>query len=199
MLLTAFACQTSAPNYEASQHLDTAAQSAFIGQIIRYLGKLPGKGNEANKFDAQFDEHYAKEAGAYRLDFYHQDKATGDIFAMVSRIAPSMYERRTGTGIKMSKSPGGDITAYEEVFRTWKMAPADLAERGQMLFAKMAQGEDLSSYYTKNAGNTDYIEFPDENTRYDTERRLWVSTLDDVLQPYYDLKNAPKDSIPVVE
>jgi hypothetical protein len=65
------------------------------------------------------------------------------------------------------------VTYYEEVFRTWKMAPDSLAKRGPLLFNKMVNGEDLVPYYSSRSGNTDYIEFPDDRTYFDTNQRIW--------------------------
>lgn len=65
------------------------------------------------------------------------------------------------------------LTAYEEVFRTWKMVPDTLARRSELLFDKMVKGESLDPYLTKNSGGVEYIEFPDDRTYYDKLSRTW--------------------------
>jgi hypothetical protein len=50
-----------------------------------------------------------------------------------------------------------------------------MIEKGQMLFVKMIQGKDLSPYYPQNSGKEEYIEFPDEMVKFDTDKRRWLT------------------------
>lgn len=180
-----FACR-NAENSTAGigQLPDKALEQEILNRIIRYLGQLPPKGaTHENKFDARFDEHYQALVPQHRIDLYHRDSVTGDIYLLVSRIAPSMYVKRVGTGIHFSM-PADSITHYNEVFRTWKMPEDELAKKGGMLFSKMVRGEDLRPFYPQNSGKEEYIEFPDANVRFDTLRRIWVSNRSDLLEEY---------------
>jgi hypothetical protein len=187
-ILLFISCQTATVNYNAAERLSEEERTELLQSVIRYLGKLPGKVGPEDRFDARHDEHYAKQAAEYRIDLYYEDAATGDIYFMASRIAPSLYVKRVGAGVKMRRE-GNEIAYYEEVFRTWKMAEEELAKKGALLFGKMVKGEDLSPWYTANSGDEEYIEFPDEHTHFDTEQRIWVSDMVDPLAPYYQLKN----------
>lgn len=156
----------------------------MLGSIIRYTAKLPPKGaTHENKFDPKFDEHYQKQIEEHRIDLYHRDSSTMDVYLLVSRIAPSMTVKRVGTGVHLRMS-GDSITYYNEVFRTWKMPEETLAQKGALLFSKMVRSEDLTPYYNANSGKEEYIEFPDDNVRFDTEKRVWVSGLGDLLEDY---------------
>ncbi len=154
---------------------ETAAQ--LLSKIIRYIGLLPQYATHETKFDSTYNEFYAEELKKYRVDLYHKDTRTGDIYLLVSRIAPSLRIKRVATGIKMRLS-GDSIAYYHEVFRTWKMEEPELARKGQMLFDKMVRGEDLSPYYPQHSGKEEYIEFPDEHTHFDVEKRRWVTDLE---------------------
>ncbi len=173
-LLLFSACQNTekiSPNI--GQKPDEVLAQKILGGIIRFTAKLPPKGaNHENKFDPKFDEHYQKQVEQHRIDLYHQDSSTTDVYLLVSRIAPSMSVKRVGTGIHLRMS-GDSITYYNEVFRTWKMPEETLAKKGAMLFSKMVRKEDLTPYYNANSGKEEYIEFPDENVRFDTEKRVW--------------------------
>jgi hypothetical protein len=169
-------CQQSAT---IGQKPDETLERQTLKSIIRYAGKLPPKGaNHDNKFDPKFDEYYEKLAQQHRIDLYHQDSKTGDLYLLVSRIAPSLQVKRVATGIHL-RMAGDSITYYNEVFRTWKMPEAELAEKGAMLFAKMVKGEDLNPYYPQNSGKEEYIEFPDSKVRFDTQKRRWIVEGDD--------------------
>ncbi len=170
-LLTA--CQP-APKGEKPED-ETANQ--LLSKIIRYIGHLPQYATHDTKFDSTFNEFYAEELKKYRIDLYYQDERTGDIYLLVSRIAPSLRVKRVATGVKMRLS-GDSVAYYHEVFRTWKMEESELAQKGQMLFEKMVRGEDLSPYYPQHSGKEEYIEFPDEHTHFDAEKRRWVTDLE---------------------
>ncbi len=59
------------------------------------------------------------------------------------------------------------------VSRIAPMEPDSLVKRSVFLFDKMVKGEDLEPFYSSRSGNTDYIEFPDDRTYFDTEQRIW--------------------------
>ncbi len=159
------------------QKPDAETAQQLLEKIIRYTGHLPKKATHETKFDTTFNEFYAQELAKHRIDLYYRDERTGDIYLLVSRIAPSLTVKRVATGIHM-RLEGDSIAYYNEVFRTWKMPEPELAEKARMLFEKMVRGQDLSPYYPQNSGNEDYIEFPDPNTRFDVEKRRWVSSLE---------------------
>ncbi len=174
-LLLSFCKNTSSspvghkPEPEVAQEL--------LAKIIRYTGHLPKKANHETKFDSIYDQFYASEMQKHRIDLYYQDEKTGEIYLLVSRIAPSLSVKRVATGIRM-RMEGDSIVYYEEVFRTWKMPEPELAEKGALLYRKMVRGEDLKPYLPQYSGKEEYIEFPDEHTRFDVERRRWVTDLE---------------------
>lgn len=164
-----FSCQKEA-NY--SPTLSPAQQDSLKYKIIRYVAKPPKKATPETKFEAQFDDYYQEQAfQKHQLDL-HFKTPDGTEFLLVSRIAPSIEEKRVATGIKLKFDEKGKLLQYEEVFRTWKMRPELLKERATLLFVKMTEGQDLSPYYPQN-NEEEYIEFPDAKTYYDAELRLW--------------------------
>ena len=160
----------------------------FNYQIIRHMGKLPGKADHTTKFDEKFDDHYLKLAKAHSLELYYNDKKTGEEFFLITRIAPSIKLKKVAICGKLKKNDSGIITHYEEIFRTWKMEPNELKEKSYMLFLKVLKNETLTPYYPENSGEDEWIEFPNENVYFDIEKRLWISTLEDPLEDYYQLK-----------
>jgi hypothetical protein len=173
LLLIAFffccSCQKQNP-YEPK--IPTAQQDSIKYKIIRYLGKKPKKATHENKFDSQFDDYYQDQAFVKHQIDLHALMPDGTEYLLISRIAPSLEEKRVATGIRLQFDQQGNLTTYEEIFRTWKMRPEVLKERASMLFEKMVKGEDLSPYYPQNSVE-EYIEFPDAKTTYDKEKRTW--------------------------
>ncbi|MFN4298855.1 MAG: hypothetical protein ACK4EX_03880 [Thermaurantimonas sp.] len=168
-------CSTSSFDFTPDNHLNSYEDSVFKYSIIRYAGKLPPKATHRIKFDPSFDEYYIQLARRHKIDFYYPSE-DGFIYFQISRIAPSLHEKYVGIGGKLKKDLEGNITYYEEVYRTWKMPYDDLIKVSRQVFIDMVNGKKLDKYYTKNTpDNVFIIEFPDEETYFDTEKRIWVS------------------------
>jgi len=160
-------------DFTPGNQLDNQEQQAFMWSLIRYLGRSPEGVAPESRFQPRYDTFYRDQVSLHRLEAYWEE---GDRhYFLISRRAPSLYEKRVATGGYVSFGEGGAMSDYEEVFRTWKMEPDTLTRRGLLLFGKMVEGEDLSIYETRNIGNTDWIEFPDERTWYDNPSRSWKS------------------------
>lgn len=166
------ACTT--PGAYSPEQLSAGERDALKESTVRYFARRPEAASEQTKFESQFDTYYQNKAKEAELMFYYS--ADGAYYMMVSQIAPSMTVKRHATAIKFKLNNKGEVTEYEEVFRTWKMEPAVLTERGAVLFEKMVKGESLEPYYSKNSGDAEYIEFPDELNHYDKASRQWKFT-----------------------
>lgn len=189
-ILSAFSCKNSQSIElkKASELLSQDSITQFKYNIIRYTGKLPGKADHTTKFDSVFDPHYINLAAQHDLVYYVNDHKENKIKFLLTRIAPSIHEKKVAIGGQVQFDEFGKLIYYEEVFRTWKMLIPELEEKSTMLFKLYLENKDLSPYYTENSKGIEYIEFPNEHVRFDTSKRLWVSDLEDPLEPYYDLK-----------
>lgn len=186
LLLFAAACGTS-ESKGLGEKPSAEQEKELLSAIIRYVGRMPAKARLDTKFEAEFDEHYARQSEQHRIDLYYRDKDSGHIYLLVNAPSRSLYEKRVGVGIHLQIA-SDSLVYYEEVFRTWKMPEAELAEKGTMLFTKMAKGQDLSPYYPQNSGEEEYIEFPDGEAYFDVESRTWQTTRVDPMAPYYKMK-----------
>ena len=174
----------SQPSYDANEQLTADEQLALIEKIIHYHGKMPDKATLKTRTDTVFAAHYAKQVGKYSLVKYHRDQ--NRVYFATIRIAPSIKEKYVATAGYFSFD-GEVLNEYQEVFRTWKMEKHELMPKLDMLFHRMVTGKDLSSYYPENSGDEEYIEFPNSEVFYNSELRIWESTREDVLKPYYNL------------
>ncbi|MFN3952534.1 MAG: hypothetical protein ACK4KT_09045 [Thermaurantimonas sp.] len=181
-----FLCACTQNNIEInpSAYLSPQEDSIFKYSIIRYAGKLPPKSSHSIKFDPFFDPYYIDLANSHKLDFYYPSK-DGKIYFQLSRIAPSLKEKYVGIGGIMEKDSAGEIVYYEELYRTWKMPYDELLTVSNKIFTDMIKGKSLEKYYTANTPDDVYIiEFPDENTYFDTKDRIWKTKNKDVLEEF---------------
>ena len=157
--------------YKPADNLSDRAQEDFKWKIIRYAGRAPEGLTVAERFYPQYDTHYREQQKLHALDAYYEKKGT--VYFLLSRKAPSLFEKRVAIGGIVRFDSDDNIQHYEEVFRTWKMTPDTLSVRALLLFDKMVNGESLEPYYTKNSKGIEYIEFPDDRTYFDAQQRVW--------------------------
>jgi hypothetical protein len=189
ILLITFSCEDGKNRYVPQSHLNLQEQHDVMNSIIRYVAKLPRRVADSLRMLDQYDEHYEKQLANYKLKRYFI-ASNGEQFFLVSRRAPSIHEKYVATAGRMRFDKEGNITEYEEVFRTWKLFENELNERAPYLFDLMVKGEDLTPYYAASSG-FNYIEFPDENVYYDKEARSWKSKLyGSVEEMVYEFKQA---------
>lgn len=170
LLLTATACRFE-KDYRPDSHMTAQQQDLFMNRVIRYMARTPDGVTPEDRLEARHDAHYAEQLRVHRLDALFAED--GEYYFLVSRPAPSLTEKRVAIAGKATVDENFRVTYYEEIFRTWKMEPDSLPRRASFLFDKMVRGEDLSPYYSSRSGNADYIEFPDDRTYFDTQRRIW--------------------------
>lgn len=173
LLFTLFSCKNEVINSNPDQFLTPKEQSEFKYSIVRYVDDLAKNASQSNKFDTVYNSEYLKRASKMDLLFYYNDSINKTVFFAVTKIAPSLKLKKVATVGQIKYGKTGDITFYEEGFRTWKMEPIELQEKTKLLFIKYMKSEDLSEFYTVNSNPKFYIEFPDEVTIFDTISRSW--------------------------
>ncbi|CAN5186380.1 hypothetical protein BH09BAC3_BH09BAC3_01540 [soil metagenome] len=159
-------------DYNPATYLTAFEQVEVMTKIIRYMAKPPENLTFEERFYKGYDAYYNEQMSLHRLDAFYVDD-NGTRYFMVSRIAPSLTEKRVAIGGTLKLDEQGKLIEYEEVFRTWKMTPDILAKKSAFLFDRMARGANLEPYYTKNLKDDEYIEFPDDHTYFDKSARLW--------------------------
>jgi hypothetical protein len=174
ILLLVLASCGKKESYIPEEQLTPQRQDIIMSKIIRYAGRKPEKATDSTKFLSQYDEHYITQVAEHKLNLYFVNDDNHHFF-LISRKAPSIYEKHVATGGRFKMNEQDSLVEYEEIFRTWKMPYDTLMNRGGLLFEKMVKGESLEAYLTKNSGGVEYIEFPDDNVYYDKQARKWKS------------------------
>jgi hypothetical protein len=159
-------------DYNPESYLTVREKDLVLQSIIRYMGKPPENVSASERFDSKHEKYYLDIASRYRFDEYYIDEDNGTHYFLISRPAPSLYEKRVAIGGRLKLDEKGGLSEYEEIFRTWKMKEEDLKVKGLLLFDLMVNGKDLSPYYRINSSE-EYIEFPDEYNYYNKSERMW--------------------------
>ncbi|MBM3176996.1 MAG: hypothetical protein FJZ78_03220 [Bacteroidetes bacterium] len=157
--------------YEPGLHLTLHEQKIFVQRIIRLAARTPESLGSGDRFDARYDSFYLDQASKHQMEAYFKNGKRE--YFMLSRPAPSLFEKRVAIGGYVVFNEQGGIDDYEELFRTWKMVPDTLKRRSSFLFEKMVKGESLKPWETVNSGGIEFIEFPDDRTYFDKASRTW--------------------------
>lgn len=169
LLLTASACSNE-KSRAPEDYLTPQEKDAFMMKIIRFTAKAPEGVNDVAKLQPAYDKYYQDKASRVKVERYFPK---GDkIYFLITQPAPSLVEKRHATGGHVKLNGDGEVMAYEEVFRTWKMNPDTLITRSYFLFEKMINEEPLEPYYSNKKADQ-YIEFPDDRTFFDKSSQSW--------------------------
>jgi len=185
-------CNQSEPIIiNADYYLEAGQMDDVKSKVIRYIGKLPKKGTHSNKFDKQFDDYYKELASNHQLIYYYPDKGSDTVYYLFTRIAPSIYLKKVAIAGKIVFDENNDIKYFDETFRTYKMEEKELLDKSKEIFMQLIHKQSLQNYYFENTNPKEFIEFPDKNTYYDSNKREWISTLENPLE---DLKREYQES-----
>jgi hypothetical protein len=166
-----FSCDPVA-KYNASLTLDADTMDQALEIIIKYAAPLPKKATYETRFKEDFNEYYQDQKSKHSFDYYYFDQNTKRYYFSISRVAPSLYEKKVAVSGYYILSDSGELSDYEEVYRTWKMSPDELLKKNSKLFLTLVKGGDLSPYYIEN-NDEEWIEFPDAKVAYDKVNRKW--------------------------
>jgi hypothetical protein len=171
-----FSCadsKQSVINYEPSTYLTETESSELLKNLIPYSAKLPKGYDCTRKFDPALDSFYIQEIKKYKLEKYFFTEKDSSHYFLISREAPSLYEKRIAIVGKYQKNKSGNIVNYEEAFWTFKMKLPELAQKGEILFHEYVLGNDLSKYLPGKS-DEEWIEFPDAHSQYNKTEQRWI-------------------------
>jgi hypothetical protein len=161
-------------NFDPNTYLTAEQSEELLKRIVPYSAKLPKGYTYENRFEARLDSFYVEEIKKYKLEKFYQAEKDSFCYFLVTRSAPSLYEKRIAIGGKFTKDATGKINSYEEAFWTFKLKLEDLQIKTMVLFSDYVDGKDLSKYQPENM--EDWIEFPDKNNAYDKREQRWKTT-----------------------
>ncbi len=159
--------------YDPDKYFKPDEKISVLSQSLRYSAKLPPTATHQTKFGSEHNEYYDIALKEYDWrKCYPVDGREGEYFFLITREARSLWPAREAIGGKLLLDDQQKIVAYEEIFRTWKMAEDSLKTRSAELFDRMVKGEDLTPFTSKFKGDR-YIEFPDDRFYFNKNDKQW--------------------------
>jgi hypothetical protein len=155
--------------YDISQYIHSELQDSLLTDIIIYTYKLPRGVRKENKFDPEHRHLYKKILSDFEITKYFVDEG-GFHYFLIIRPARSAHGHKRGLAGKFRLTEDFVITDFEEIFNTPMLPVETIRERTEYLWADLMHYKNVDRYYI----NKDYIEFPNEECKYDKVLKEWV-------------------------
>src|SRR5690349_3182776 len=106
-------CSSDPDKYSPSKHLSSKELDAKLWTMMRYLAKTPEGVLTTERFNPTNDTAYRAQMKLMSIDAWYRE---GDVhFFLVSKRAPSLFDKRVATGGKAIFDDDGGLKEYEEV------------------------------------------------------------------------------------
>lgn len=143
-------------------------KQALLMQIVRETAKPPEALDKTDETEA----YYKQQTDLHQWHFVAADG--NRYYYFISRPAPSLYNKRIGLAGVFYSSDRLKIKGFKETFRTFKMKPEELEQKGALLFEHWVSEKTFDEYLPGKKGKEEWIEFPDALNHYDSAARKWV-------------------------
>ncbi|HMQ06984.1 MAG TPA: hypothetical protein PKC30_06755 [Saprospiraceae bacterium] len=171
------ACQTP-DSFEFSHHVpDKEQRDSILTDIVIYIYKVPRGVRKENKFNPEYRHLYENESGKFNMIKYHIDNEGIHSFFLIRPVRSHLAEHRRGVFGRFSLDDQMKIRNFEELANTPRLTEEEIIEKGNYLWQDLMYFKNLDRYFL----NKDYIEFPDDRVRYDSQNKEWTYNHLDVL------------------
>jgi len=167
MVLTFQACHNAKKQYNFERHFTKQHRDTLLVDMVTLIGKKPKTADYITRHEPGFRDYYRQLSQHFSIEFFHQ--ADDTCYYYMIRPARSMRENQRGVGGKFTLDESGRIAYFEESFNTPVYERDELERIGWRLFRELTEKRSISGLLW----NVDYIEWPDDRLKYDTEKREW--------------------------
>ncbi len=164
-----FSCGNNLKQYEVSNFIETGKQDSLLTDIITYVYSWPKEAKSHTRFEAEHREYYIEQLSKFKWIYYYVSPE-GKHHFYVLRPARSLHGHKRGVAGTYYLNSEGKITDFFEVFNTPLLPEEEIKEKGKILFKELIEKGSVESYI----GNIEWVEFPYENSYYDTTNYEWA-------------------------
>lgn len=167
LVVLVIACGDVKKKYNYERHLTKDIRDTLLVDMVTLIGKKPKTANYLTRHEPRFRGYYIQLAGHFSMEFFHQ--ADDTCYFYMIRPARSVKGNTRGVGGKFTLDANNKIDYFEESFNTPIHPREELKKIGWRLFNELIEKRSIEGLLW----NVDYIEWPDERLKYDTEKREW--------------------------
>lgn len=157
--------------YDVNRHLDRDTRDTILTNIITYIYRVPRGVRKEDKHLPEYRHLYISQISDFRFVYYHIDRDSTHYFFMI-RPARHIYGYKRGVAGRFKVDADLNLIDFEEIFNTPMLSEKEILEKCRYLW------EDLMYYghVDRYVQNSEFIEFPDERTRYDKTLKEWTNS-----------------------
>ena len=168
VLFLIFSCN-QAEKYDINDHFEDNIQDTILTNIIIEIYKVPRGVHKSEKRDPKHRSLYVSQIDKFQFLKYHVDE-DGFHYFYILRPARNADNLKRGVAGRYKIDKGYNLLEFEEIFNTPMLESELVKSRGEDLWADLMYFKNVDRYIS----NKDYIEFPNENAKYDKNLKEWV-------------------------
>jgi hypothetical protein len=154
--------------YRFDRHFTPQQRDTLLVDMVTLIGKKPKTANYLTRHEAHHRPHYINLTSQFEMIHFHVTPSDTAYFYMI-RPARSTQGITRGVGGKFTLDELGKPAYFEELFNTPVNDREELIKIGCLLFMELLNSGNVDAYLW----NSDYIEWPDDRLKYDTEKQEW--------------------------
>ncbi|MBX2968791.1 MAG: hypothetical protein KF803_05435 [Cyclobacteriaceae bacterium] len=150
-------------------YYSSTERDSLLTDIITYIYVQPQQATWQSRFDQQFRKYYVSQLSKFNFEKYWVAD-DGWHYYYIIRPARSAQGTIRGVGGRLKLDENKSISEFEEIFNTPVGDLPELRTKGNELFKWMIKHGHINEY----VNNPDFVEWPNEQTYYDTVRHEWL-------------------------
>ncbi len=156
--------------YDIKHYYSESEQDTLMTNIITYIYKTPRGVRKENKHSPEYRYLYVAEVPNFKFVHYYINPEDSIHYFYLIRPARNTQGHKRGVAGKYKTDSNLNLTDFQEIFNTPMLPETDIIEKGKYLWTDLMYYDNVERYLL----NKDFIEFPDERTRYDTITKEWT-------------------------
>lgn len=163
-------CSSTDSKYQIETYFDKATQDTLMADIITNIYKVPRGVDPKKKSDPEFRNLYVNQIPLFQFVYYYIDPNNSTHYFYLIRPARNEKGHKRGVLGKFKLDDNLKFIDFEEISVTPMLPEEKILENGEFLWNDLMYFGNVDRYFL----NKQFIEFPDERTRYDKVKREWT-------------------------
>lgn len=156
--------------YDINSYVDQPQQDSILTEIIINIYKVPKGVRKEYKRNPEYRKLYISQIPNFQFLKYHIVDSSQFHYFYLIRPARNVHGHKRGVAGRFKLEGKYKLTDFEEIFNTPMISEEDIIEKGEYLWNDLMYFGHVDRYFL----NKQYIEFPDELTRYDKIKMEWT-------------------------
>ncbi|TVP45830.1 MAG: hypothetical protein EA341_14825 [Mongoliibacter sp.] len=163
-------CKDQEKKFNIENFYGQSEQDTLMANIITHIYKVPRGADPKRKHDLEYRSLYVSQIPLFEFIHFHIEPE--DSLHFFYLIRPARNERGYKRGVlgQFKVDENFKLLDFKEVAVTPMLPREEILEKGDYLWKDLMYYKHVDRYYL----NKEFVEFPDERTRYDKTKHEWT-------------------------